>query len=484
MDFFETQNDSRRHSTLLLAAFAVVLIVCFLVIYWYASTAAGILQKINPDLNLTLTKLVLISPMALVIISGCYKRWQDVSNGGHQLATRLGAILIERNGKQRKHTQLLNVVEEMSVAAGISPPDSYVLNNESSINAFVAGNSDHTVLVVTLGAMEKLNELELRAVVAHEIAHIESGDLDLSMKLLIALGGLNAISEAGYACFRKTQFKINDNPYTRSSGKHNFAFAYVALVIVGLLLCVLGGVFSFMGNVLKAAFTRKRELLADAKAVQYTRNTWGMASALNKIAQNKTAHGLYSKYAAQIAHMCIDAPSLHFLFPQSLATHPTLASRISAIEPHFDVKSRKKESKTDRKSKSPATGVTRTVVTPESVTEVGVRAMNDCLPELAILISTIVQASGNNEENNERKYQSTLKCYTSQSIPMHRVDKSTITVDLEHALDCLFQLPVNQKQNLLDHLAELVEHDGIHMEAETRLLDHVYRRLNPIDKAA
>ena len=124
MDFFETQNDSRRHSTLLLAAFAVVLIVCFLVIYWYASSAAGILQKINPGLNLTLTKLVLISPMALVIISGCYKRWQDVSNGGHQLATRLGAILIERNGKQRMHTQLLNVVEEMSVAAGISPPDS------------------------------------------------------------------------------------------------------------------------------------------------------------------------------------------------------------------------------------------------------------------------------------------------------------------------------------------------------------------------
>jgi len=484
MDFFETQKDSRRESMILLAAFAAVFIICFLFVHWLASGVATVLHAMTPALHHKLTTWLLICPIALVIMIGCYTRWRDVSSGGHQLAMRLGAMPMTRNAEHRSQSQLLNIVEEISIAASITAPASYVLKNESSINAFVAGTSDCTVLVVTQGALDKLSEQEMRAVVAHEIAHIDNNDLSLSMKLLVALGGLNAITEAGHACFKRARVKRNDDPFARSMSSQNSAALSVVFVIMGVFLYLLGGVFTFFGDVLKAAFSRKRELLADAKAVQYTRNTWGIASALDKIAKNKQRIGLHSKYSSEIAHMCIDAPSLHFLFPKSLATHPALDTRISAIEPHFQVKSRKRERPADEASKHPTNGVARTVIGSDVSNALSTRTMSDCLPELAILIAMMVQTSGNNADKNAIKYQSTLKCYTNKTIPMHSADAPNSEAELERALDCLLQLPANQRQNLTDHLAELAEHDGVHMEAEVNLLEHIYSRLNPDSKAA
>jgi len=475
---------SRRESMVLLVAVAVVFIICFAFTHWLASGVASVLTQLTPAFKLGITTWALVSPVVLVMSWGCYKRWQDVSGGGQQLALRLGAVPVKRDVQQRTYAQLLNVVEEIAIAAGISPPESYILNNESSINAFVAGNRDCTVLVLTKGAMDKLDKQEVRAVVAHEIAHIANDDLNISMKLLIALGGLCAISEVGRSCFKGARNRHNRDPYSLSEDHPSLVPAYIASVILGVFLCMLGGVFTFFGDILKAAFTRKRELLADAKAVQYTRDTWGLASALNKISQNNSAQGLYSKYSDEIAHMCIDAPSLHFLFPKWLATHPAMETRISGIERHFEVKSRKKEPHAHEKSTSSGVGVARTVVNPDVSNQAQLRTMNDSFPEVAILIAMMVQTSGNNEEKNNAKYQSTLKCYTNQPIPMCNADDPASGAKLEHALDSLLQLPAIQRQSLLDHLAELAEHDGIHMDAEKKMLEHVYTRLNAANKAA
>jgi len=137
MDFFETQKDSRRESMILLAAFAAVFIICFLFVPWLASGVATVLHAMTPALHHKLTTWLLICPIALVIMIGCYTRWRDVSSGGHQLAMRLGAMPMTRNAEHRSQSQLLNIVEEISIAASITAPASYVLKNESSINAFV-----------------------------------------------------------------------------------------------------------------------------------------------------------------------------------------------------------------------------------------------------------------------------------------------------------------------------------------------------------
>ncbi len=495
MDFFQTQNDKRRESLLLLVGFAAAFAVCFAIIYWLASAIAGWV----PDDTQVFVKWGIISGFAGVITWGCYQRWQDVAGGGHTLAEHLGAERIHRRTDDRNQRRLLNMVEEISVAAGIKPPRAYVLPMEQSINAFVAGNRTSTVLVVTRGALTHFNEDEMRAVVAHEIAHIANDDLGISMKLLIGLGGLNAITEAGYSCYATTHIKSSDNKIVdmfsdNPSRRHgNPVAGFMLAIIVGTLLVLLGCVFTLLGDILKTAFSRKREFLADAKAVQYTRDTWAMASALQTISEHEELRGLRLRYQGAIDHMCIDAPGSHMFFDKWLATHPPLDTRIKSIDPHFDIKLRKRREReaggnTDaaatNASGNKSAGAARTVIAPAAEPIVSALNIAHCGAELSILISLMIQTAGYNDESNLPKYESTLKCYTGEKHPMRNWQEPNITEEFESALDTLLKLPAIQRQNLLDHIGELVEHDGILLEEETRLLEHVYKRLNPSDKAA
>jgi len=495
MDFFESQNDSRRQSMFLVMAFSIVFVSCFAVIYLIAGFLAKPLAGLFTSLNASYVLWSIVGALTTVIAWGCYSRWQDVSDGGHQLAKRLGATPVSQHSDDRTHKQLQNLVEEMSVAACVNVPDCFVIIRENSINAFVAGNSDSTVLVVTQGTLTQLDTDELRAVVAHELAHIANHDLSISMKLLIALGGLNAISIAGRACFSSRHLQPEHSTsgnfsvrrgYGQSDAMVTVAFVGVTIVsfVVGTLLCILGCVFSFFGQVLKAAFSRKRELLADAKAVQFTRDKWSVASALNKIAECDIPRGLRSRFSADVAHMCIDSPGGNGLFPSWLATHPPLQTRITSIDPHFQVKYRKNSGVDKNKNDKPTAGAARTVVLPDAGIHQTTCSSNDFAAELSVLFSLIIQSSGYNKETSTKKYESTLKCYTSEPIPMRLANEPGINAELDVALSALIQLPAMQRQNLLDHVAELVDHDGIQVKEETVLLAHIYERLNPSDKAA
>ena len=499
MDFFQAQSDNRRESAVLLFAFAAVFAVCFSVVYWFAESVASLFASV-PTPYPSLIKWGIFSVFTFIVVLGCYRRWSDVAGGGDKLAEHLGASKLNRANAERREKRLLNMVDELSIAGGVKAPTSYVLQTEHSINAFVAGNSKRTVMVVTQGALEHLSEDELRAVVAHEIGHIANNDLSISMKLLIGLGGLKAISEAGYACYAQTHVKnTSSNNITAmfgaSSGSDhtNPAAAFMLHIVLGTLLIALGSLFSFFGDVLKSAFSRKRELLADAKAVQFTRDSWSMASALNTLAEKENLRGMRLRFQGEVDHMCIDSPTTHRFFPKFLATHPPLQKRIASIDPHFDVKHRKKKEQAARKnSAGDATtrehhvkqGSARTVVSHDIGFTNESSSIGDCGEELALLFSLVIQTSGYKHEANNAKYLGTLKCYVNEALPMRTADEPGIEEEFEKALRTLLTLPAIQRQNLLDHLAELVDHDGIQLPEETHMLERVYSRLNPSQKAA
>lgn len=277
----------------------------------------------QPSLQAT----TMIGIMWLAILLGCFMRMLDVRAGGAVLARRFGAVHASDRSRHAHEKRLLNVVAEMSIAASCPQPDVFVLRNESGINAFVVGAIEGgQAIVVSQGALDTLDRDELQAVVAHEFGHIVQDDLPLNMRLLIVLGGLHAITEIGHLL----------------TGKDPDELAHPG-VLVGFLLRGVGSVGVGFGTLLRAAFSRQREYLADATAVQFTRNPQGLASALACIRDASEPMPLQTPYSQELAHMCFHMGNLLPWYQRLFASHPPLQARIDAIDPHFAVKRRNKK---------------------------------------------------------------------------------------------------------------------------------------------
>lgn len=239
-----------------------------------------------------------------IAVASLYKIWQISRHGGALIAKQLGGRMVTRKTSDPAEKRLLNVIDEMSIAAGIPAPLAFVLPEEASLNAFAAGlSTQDSVIGVTQGLLKAMNRDELQGVIAHEVSHIVNGDSRLNIKLIGILFGVYAITLIGRFIMR-------------ARGK-NAAPA----VLGGLMLCVIGSVGLFFGRIIQAAVSREREYLADASAVQFTRHPAGLASALNKLLSS----------GSQIEHPQATAAS-HLFFGASgsslFATHPPLDDRI------------------------------------------------------------------------------------------------------------------------------------------------------------
>ncbi len=254
----------------------------------------------------------------LVMVCGClFKIWK-LRRGGKGLAAMLGARPIDPDTRHSDEKKLINVVEEMSIASGIPAPQLYVLDKEEAINAFVAGfRPSETVLVVTHGTLKKLDRDELQGVIAHEFSHIFNADMRLNLRLIAVLAGILALGKIGEFMLRGSSRRSSSNRKGNS------------LVLVALALVVVGYLGLFFGRLIKAAISRQRELLADASAVQFTRNPAGLAGALIKIRNGNGSH-LDSVHAEDMSHMCF-GETLGFRFRNLLATHPPLDERLGAL---------------------------------------------------------------------------------------------------------------------------------------------------------
>ncbi|HEY7819346.1 MAG TPA: M48 family metallopeptidase, partial [Vicinamibacteria bacterium] len=269
----------------------------------------------------------------LVVAAGSlYKIWR-LSDGGHTVARLLGGRPVDPNTTDPSERRLLNVVEEMAIAAGLPVPTVYLLDKEEGINAFAAGfTPQDAVLGVTRGTVALLNREELQGVVAHEFSHIFNGDMTLNLRLMGVLHGILVIALIGYFILRST--------LRASSSSRKGGAAVLALPVLGITLIGIGYIGVFFGRVIKSAVSRQREFLADASAVQFTRNAHGVAGALKKIGGLDQGSLVMSPHAEQASHFFFSdgklgkvrmalAGATHFAF---LATHPPLAERIRRVD--------------------------------------------------------------------------------------------------------------------------------------------------------
>lgn len=326
-NFFERQDEARRNTAKLVALFvtAVVGIVTgiyaavVLVLGW----SAGRVDVVQPQLAVIVT----VGVLAVVTV-GSLVKILSLRSGGHVVAESLGGQKLDRPGGTLAEQRLLNVVEEMAIASGTPVPPVYVLE-EDGINAFAAGfTPDDAVVGVTRGCVELLDRDELQGVIAHEFSHILNEDMRLNIRLMGLLHGILLVGLTGRLLVRSMFYSGRSR--RRGRGR-------AAIAVVGLALLIAGFVGVFCGRLIKAAISRQREFLADASAVQFTRNPDGIAGALKKIGGHVEGARIEAESAEQASHLFFGyALGGGFFSTRWLSTHPPLVERIKRIEPSFD----------------------------------------------------------------------------------------------------------------------------------------------------
>ena len=278
---------------------------------------------------------VLFAVGGCMLLGSLFKIWQLTRGGGALVASELGGREISTTSEDMRERQLLNIVHEMALAAGIATPRAYVLDHEAGINAFAAGTDPSSAVVaVTRGALEHLSRDELQAVVAHEFSHILNGDMRLNIQLIGMLYGVMALSMIGHILLRTSGSFLSTGNIKQMNDGAGALFGLFGLFIwmlgsfTGLTLIACGWSGHLAGKIAKAALSREREYLADASAVQFTRNPDGLASALERIAQMGSR--LHHPRAEMASHMLIGAGFDHRAL---FASHPPIERRIARLRP-------------------------------------------------------------------------------------------------------------------------------------------------------
>jgi heat shock protein HtpX len=217
---------------------------------------------------------------------------------------------------------LYNVVEGLTIAAGLPPPRCYVID-DTAPNAFATGrNPKNSVIVVTTGLLEKLNRVELEGVIAHEMSHIKNYDVLLQTLTVVMVGVVALLSD----WMRRSFWWGGGRRKTSGSGKAGGAGAIV--VAVGLVMAILS---PLIAQLIRLAISRKREFLADASGAMLTRYPPGLASALRKISADREPLEVANKATA---HLYIVNPlkDLRGAVNKLFSTHPPIEERIAALE--------------------------------------------------------------------------------------------------------------------------------------------------------
>lgn len=314
MDFFAQQARVRRSSRRLVVLFvlAVAAIVAAVDLI-----CGFLLVGPKPEI------LLAISIAVIVLIGLCSMyRVASLRGGGSAVAIGMGATPVPADTTNPAWKRLRNVIEEVAIASGVPVPEIWVMENEPAINAFAAGYTPADAAVcVTQGCLDKLDRDELQGVIAHEFSHVLNGDMRLNIRLIGLLFGILAIGIVG----RFMMYSSSGRSRRNNSGN---------LALAGLALFVIGYIGLFFGKLIQAAVARARESLADASAVQFTRQTSGIAGALKKIAALVDGSQLQASGRDEVRHMLFGDADQSSWF----ATHPPILQRIRELEPQFDPK--------------------------------------------------------------------------------------------------------------------------------------------------
>ncbi len=260
----------------------------------------------------------------LVLVGGGFLyRYLQLRKGGEVVAEMLGGVRIEPDTADAAQRRALNVVEEMAIASGVPVPPVFELPDES-INAFAAGHTvDQAAIGLTRGCIALPRE-ELQGVVAHEFSHIFNGDMRLNLRLVAVINGVMVLGLTGLILARYVGLSLMMSGNRRDDKGAGIAVG-LALMILGWLVAAIGFMGTLVARIIQAAVSRQREFLADASAVQFTRNPDGIGGALARIGRDsRTFQG--SGEASQFNHMFFSQA-----VPALFATHPPLSVRIERI---------------------------------------------------------------------------------------------------------------------------------------------------------
>lgn len=332
MNFFEHQDRARTHTSRLVLLFALAIASLILLTSFLVTAVVAINQgQPMPGFGVALLRsdlfLVVAAAVITVVLLGGLYRVAQLRRGGRVIAESMRGRLLERNQADLDELKILNVVEEMALASGLPVPPVYVIEDDA-INAFAAGYQLHdAVLGITRGAVRFLTRDELQGVIAHEFSHIFNGDMRLNLRLVGWLHGLLVIGLLGRSLLRMPRYRRGRN--NKGEG---------GALMVGLVLTLLGYTGVLFGNLIKSAVSRQREFLADASAVQYTRNPEGIGNALKKIGGYPLGSRMLVSEASEINHMLFAEGVLKLTAGNWFATHPPLKERIKRIDPRWDGK--------------------------------------------------------------------------------------------------------------------------------------------------
>lgn len=332
MNFFDAQDQARRATRRLVVAYVIATVLIVLGVTMIAAFALFISRTDNLAYGsggFLAANAGLLAGIALLttlfILGASLFKTAVLKSGGGRVAVEMGGTLVPADVSDPLRRRLRNVVEEMAIASGVPVPEIYVLEEEMGINAFAAGYAPADAAVaVTRGTLELLDRDELQGVIAHEFSHVLNGDMRLNIRLMGVLFGIMVLGLIG-------RMIVRGGYHSRALSSSKNRGAPVVL-IVGLGLVVLGGIGVLSARIIKAGVSRQREYLADASAVQFTRQTDGIANALKKIGGFQGGSYLQATDPEEVSHMLFGTGSkLSGLF----ATHPPLLARITALDPSF-----------------------------------------------------------------------------------------------------------------------------------------------------
>jgi Zn-dependent protease with chaperone function len=324
MDFFRNQRDARRQTLILLALFALIItlvaVLTSAVVWWGCSS-------MSPQERLFFTRATALTVIMVIIGATIVRLFELRDDGGATIAYHLGGESLPVSSDNPLHQRFRNIAEEMALASRTPMPMLYWLPHESSINAFVAGFTPaDAVLAVTRGALERLTRDELQGVVAHEFSHLLNGDMRLNTQISSWIFGIYAVYICGCRILK------HSSDFSRATSRNSRALvALFSIFALGISLVIIGYIGKLGGRLLQAAISRQREHLADASAVQFTRQTTGLAGALKKIYSDSSL--LHAPQAGAYNHFFLgEAVKVSSLF----ASHPPLVERIRALDRSFN----------------------------------------------------------------------------------------------------------------------------------------------------
>ena len=334
MNFFEHQDEARKRTSWLVGLFALAVLAIIgslyaaaMVAYNYNLTSENPGRMVEPvifapDVFLGVSVLVVMT-----IGLGSLLKIRSLRGGGASVALSIGGSLVNPGTRDHKEKQLLNIVEEMAIASGVPVPLVFVMEQETGMNAFAAGYTmNDAAIAVTRGLLDELTRDELQGVVAHEFSHILNGDMRLNIRLMGVLAGILILGNLGMWILRTAMYSGGRR---RRSNNNN----PLPLIAIGAVLAIVGFVGLFFGQLIKAAVSRQREFLADASAVQFTRNPDGIAGALKKI--GGIGSRVQARQAGDMSHMFFSNAIKGSFLSGLSATHPPITERVSRIDRHF-----------------------------------------------------------------------------------------------------------------------------------------------------